>query len=35
MSIEQLDELYREVILEHFKNPRRSGEIMDARIKAE
>lgn len=33
--IEQLDELYREVILDHFKNPHRKGELPNAQIKAE
>ena len=31
--IEQLDELYREVILDHFKNSAHHGEISDAQIK--
>ncbi len=31
--IEQLDELYREVILDHFKNSARHGELPDAQIK--
>ncbi len=31
--IEQLDELYREVILDHFKNSTHHGEIADAQIK--
>ncbi len=31
--IEQLDELYREVILDHFKNSSHHGEIPDAQIK--
>ena len=29
---EQLDELYREVILDHFKNPTHSGELPNAQI---
>lgn len=33
--LDQLDELYREVILEHFKNPTHSGELPDAQIKVE
>ena len=33
--IEQLDELYREVILDHFKNPHRKGELPNAQITAE
>jgi nitrogen fixation NifU-like protein len=33
--IEQLDELYREVILDHFKSSSHAGEIADAQIKAE
>ena len=32
MMIEQLDELYREVILDHFKNSRHSGELPHAQI---
>jgi len=32
--IEQLDELYRDVILEHFKKPTHSGELPDAQIKS-
>ena len=32
--LEQLDELYREVILEHFKRSRHAGEIPDADIHA-
>lgn len=32
--MEQLDELYREVILEHFKNTTHQGELPDAQIKA-
>ena len=31
--IEQLDELYRDVILDHFKNSSHHGEIPDAQIK--
>ncbi len=31
--IEQLDELYRDVILEHFKNSAHHGEIPEAQIK--
>ena len=33
--IEQLDELYREVILEHFKSPTHTGELPDAQVKSE
>ena len=33
--IEHLDELYREVILDHFKSPHRKGELPHAQIKAE
>lgn len=33
--IEQLDELYREVILDHFKNPTHSGELPHAQIKVD
>ncbi len=33
--IDQLDELYREVILDHFKNPHRKGELADAQIKVD
>ena len=32
--IEQLDELYREVILEHFKHSAHAGQIPDAEIRA-
>jgi nitrogen fixation NifU-like protein len=35
MVMEHLDELYREVILDHFKNPTHSGELPDAQIKAD
>ena len=33
--IEQLDELYREVILDHFKNSTHSGELAGAQIHAD
>jgi len=33
--IEQLDELYREVILDHFKHSTHSGELPNAQIKVE
>ena len=33
--IEQLDELYREVILDHFKNPSHTGALPDAQIRVE
>ena len=33
--VEQLDELYREVILDHFKNSSHSGELSDAQVRAE
>lgn len=33
--IEQLDELYREVILDHFKNSSHSGSLPDAQIKVD
>jgi nitrogen fixation NifU-like protein len=33
--IEQLDELYREVILDHFKNSSHKGELPEAQINAE
>ena len=33
--VEQLDELYREVILDHFKNSTHSGELSGAQITAE
>jgi nitrogen fixation NifU-like protein len=32
--VEQLDELYRDVILDHFKNSTHAGELPDAQIKA-
>ncbi len=32
--VEQLDELYREVILDHFKNSTHVGELLDAQVKA-
>ena len=35
MVVEQLDELYREVILDHFRQPRNQGELPEAQIKAE
>ena len=35
MVVEQLDELYREVILDHFRQPRHQGELPGAQIKAE
>lgn len=35
MVVEQLDELYREVILDHFRQPRNQGQLPDAQIKAE
>ena len=33
--VEQLDELYREVILDHFKNSSHNGELPEAQIRAE
>ena len=33
--IEQLDELYREVILDHFRSPTHSGEMPGAQIKVD
>ena len=33
--MEQLDELYREVILEHFRSPHHRGELPNAQIKVE
>ena len=33
--IEQLDELYRDVILDHFAHPTHTGELADAQIKAD
>ena len=33
--IEQMDELYREVILDHFREPRNQGELPGAQITAE
>ena len=35
MVVEQLDELYREVILDHFRDPRHVGELPGAQIHAE
>jgi len=35
MVVEQLDELYREVILDHFRSPRNVGELPGAQIRAE
>ena len=35
MVLEQLDELYREVILDHFKHASHAGELPDAQIQAE
>lgn len=35
MVVEQLDELYREVILDHFRSPRNVGELPGAQIHAE
>ena len=33
--VEQLDELYREVILDHFKSPTHSGELPEAQVKVD
>ena len=33
--LEQLDELYRDVILDHFAHPTHTGELPDAQIKAD
>ena len=33
--IDQLDELYREVILDHYKSPAHKGELAQAQIKAQ
>lgn len=33
--IDQLDELYRDVILEHFKHPSHAGELPDATVKVD
>ena len=33
--IDQMDELYREVILDHFKRPTHKGELPEAQIKAQ
>ena len=33
--IDQLDELYRDVILEHFKHSSHAGELPDASVKAD
>jgi len=35
MVLEQLDTLYREVILDHFREPHNHGELPDAQIKAQ
>lgn len=35
MVVEQLDELYREVILDHFRSPRNVGELPGADVTAE
>lgn len=35
MVVEQLDELYRDVILDHFRSPRNTGELLGAAIHAE
>ena len=35
MMVERLDELYREVILDHFRNPTHSGPLPDAQIHVE
>ena len=35
MVVEQLDELYRDVILDHFRSPRNVGELPGAEIHAE
>lgn len=35
MVMEQLDELYREVILDHFRQPRNQGELPGAQITAQ
>lgn len=35
MVEEQLDELYREVILDHFKSPTHAGELPDATVKVD
>ena len=33
--LDQLDELYREVILDHFKNPTHNGELPGAQVKVD
>ena len=33
--LEQLDELYREVILDHFKNPTHNGTLPEAQVKVD
>ncbi|MBI4343103.1 MAG: SUF system NifU family Fe-S cluster assembly protein [Candidatus Omnitrophica bacterium] len=33
--LDQLDELYREVILDHFKSPTHSGELPEAQVKVD
>lgn len=35
MVVEQLDELYRDVILDHFREPRNIGELSPADVKTE
>ena len=35
MVVEQLDELYRDVILDHFRSPRNVGELPGAQVHAE
>jgi len=35
MVVEQLDELYRDVILDHYKEPRNAGELPGADIKVD
>ena len=35
MAEQQLDELYREVILDHFKNPTHAGQLPEAQIKVD
>ena len=35
MSLEELDNLYSEIILDHFRNPRNAGTVEPSDLKAE